>query len=185
MQHPTNLDTQGPNVQQLASPPDQLTKIAKTDDAGSLSGWIEALGVDSSYRPPVERLVRPIACFYVLHRDPSQPAKPEYYRAIYLMQRTLKDFTSSIAAKWNIEPTKIVRTLHVLDRGLEVEVDDDVIRELSEGQDMVLEISRADPSASPLKREWDMAVDITADSASAGPTQSVVHTDGYDLRLMF
>jgi hypothetical protein len=181
-QSAATADVQAPNPQQLASPPDQLTKIPKTDDSGSLSGWIEALGVDPTYRPPVERVIKPVACFYLQLRDPAYPEKPEYYRAVYLMQRTLKDFTNSIALKWNLEPTKIKRTLHVLQKGLEVEVDDDVIRELSEGQDMILEISKMD-SSQP-KREWEMSVDVVVDS-DAGATQNVVHTDGYELRLIF
>jgi CP2 transcription factor len=178
----TAADVQGPNPQHLASPPDQLTKIPKNDDTGSLSGWIEALGVDSAYRPPAERPIKPVACFYILHRDPSNPDKHEYYRAVYLMRRTLKDFTNSVALKWNLEPTKIKRTLHVLEKGLEVEVDDDVIRELSEGQDMIMEISQVD--SSQFKREWEMAVDVAVDS-DAGATQTVVHNNGYQLRLIF
>jgi hypothetical protein len=178
----TAADVQGPNPQHLASPPDQLTKIPKNDDTGSLSGWIEALGVDSAYRPPAERPIKPVACFYILHRDPSNADKHEYYRAVYLMQRTLKDFTISVALKWNLEPTKIKRTLHVLEKGLEVEVDDDVIRELSEGQDMIMEISKVD--SSQFKREWEMAVDGAVDS-DAGATQTVVHNNGYELRLIF
>jgi hypothetical protein len=102
------------------------------------------------------------------------------------MQRTLRDFTNAIAAKWNIEPTKILRTLHVLDRGLEVEIDDDVIRELAEGQDIVMEIADFHNSAgSQLKREWEMSVDVAVDGDNAGSAQNVVHTDGYELRLMF
>jgi hypothetical protein len=178
----TAADVQGPNPQHLASPPDQLTKIPKNDDTGSLSGWIEALGVDSAYRPPAERSIKPVACFYILHPDPSNPDKHEYYRAVYLMQRTLKDFTNSVALKWNLEPTKIKRTLHVLEKGLEVEVDDDVIRELSEGQDMIMEISQVD--SSQFKREWEMAVDVAVDS-DAGATQTVIHNNGYELRLIF
>jgi hypothetical protein len=134
----------------------------------------------------VERIIKPVASFYLLHRDPNQPEKHEYYRAIYLMQRTLKDFTNAIAAKWNIEPTKILRTLHVLDRGLEVEIDDDVIRELAEGQDIIMEIVEIhDSAASQLKREWEMSVDVAVDSDNAGSSQHVVNTDGYELRLMF
>jgi len=178
-------DVQTSNPQQLASPPDQLTKVPKTDVTGNLSGWIEALGVDSSYKPPVvERMIKPVACFYILHRGPQQPGKHEYYRAVYLMQRTLKDFTSSIAAKWNLEPTKILRTLHVLDRGLEVVMDDDVIRELAEGQDLIMEIAEVKTSPQ-LKREWDMAVDVVVDSESATGTQNVIQTEGYELRLTF
>jgi len=174
-------EVQSSNPQQLASPPDQLTKIPKTDDTGSLTGWIEALGVDSSYKPPMERPIKPIACFYVQCRDPSLPERPEYYRAIYLMQRTLKDFTHAIAAKWNMEPTKIIRTLHVLERGLQVEIDDDVIRELAEGQDIIMEIAHV---RNPVKREWEMSLDVAVDGDSGRP-QNVVHTEGYELRLMF
>jgi len=181
--HPlAHADIQASNPQ-LASPPDQLTKIPKTDDAGSLSGWIEALGVDPSYRPPIERTVKPVACFYIMHQDPSQPARHEYYRAVYLMQRTLRDFTNSIALKWNLEPTKIMRCIHILSRGLEVEMDDDVIRELSEGQDLKMEIREIqNPN---VKREWEMSVDVVVDSDSAGATSNVVHNDGYELRLKF
>ncbi|KAF7874443.1 uncharacterized protein EAF02_008420 [Botrytis sinoallii] len=173
-------DSQNQNPQHLASPPDQLTKVPKSDDTGSLSGWIEALGVDPSYNPPVEQPIKPVACFYVLRRDPAQSAKHEYHRAIYLMQRSLKDFTSAIATKWNLEPTKISRTIHVLENGLQVEMDDDVIRELSEGQDFILEVHNIQ---APVKREWEM--ELTVDSDSAGATQSVVHSEGYELKLFF
>jgi hypothetical protein len=173
------------NPQQLASPPDQLTKLPKTDTAGNLSGWIEALGVDAGYKPPTERPIKPVACFYILHRDPHQPEKSEYYRAIYLMQRTLKDLTNAIALKWNIEPTKIMRTLHVLDRGLQVEMDDDVVRELAEGQDLIMELAEIRNPASQLKREWEMSLDVTVDGDNASGTQHVTHTEGYELRLMF
>jgi hypothetical protein len=180
-------EMQSSNPQQLASPPDQLTKVPKTDETGNLSGWIEALGVDSSYKPPlIERPIKPVACFYVLHRDASQPEKHEYYRAVYLMQRTLKDFTNSIASKWNLEPTKIMRSLHVLNHGLQIEMDDDVIRELAEGQDIIMEIVEVkNTGTSQAKREWEMSIDVAVDSDNATGTQNVVHTEGYELRLMF
>lgn len=173
-------EVQTSNPQQLASPPDQLTKIAKADDTGNLTGWIEALGVDSSYKPPVvERAVKPVACFYIQCKDRSQPERPQYYKAIYLMQRTLKDFVQSIASKWDLDPTKIVRTLHVLERGLQVEIDDDVIRELAEGQDLLMEIAEV---RVPIKREWEL--DVSADNESGNP-QNLSHTQAYELRLMF
>jgi len=102
------------------------------------------------------------------------------------MQRTLKDFTNSIASKWNLEPTKIMRTLHVLERGLQVEMDDDVIRELAEGQDIIMEIADLRNSGqSQPKSEWEMSVDVTVDSDNISATQNAVHTEGYELRLMF
>ncbi|RDW77277.1 hypothetical protein BP6252_05330 [Coleophoma cylindrospora] len=176
------IENPGQNVLQTGIAPEQATKVPTRDEAGNLSGWIEALGVDPSYQPPAERLIKPVACFYVLYRDPQSSSN--YYRAIYLMQRTLKDFTNGIASKWNLEPTKVLRTLHVLgDRNLEVEMDDDVIRELAEGQDLVMEIAEVYQSPQPVKREWEMAVDAVDSDTTA--TQSVVQTRGYELRFMF
>lgn len=138
---------------------EQPTKVAKTDDDGSLSGWIEALGVDPSYRPPPERVPKPVACFYLLHQQRKpEVERREYYRAIYLMQRSLKEFNDRVARKWGLDPSKIVRTVHVTQNGLEVEMDDDVVRELREGQDMKLQIEEL---VDPTKREWEMAVDPT------------------------
>lgn len=37
---------------------------------------------------------------------------------------------TGIAAKYNIESTRILRVTHVLPNGLEVEVDDDIVREM-------------------------------------------------------
>ncbi len=161
---------------------DQPTKVNKTDDAGNLSGWIEALGVDPSYRPPVERAVaKPVACFYVVRRDPADPDASELHRAVYLTKRTLDDFVARIAAKWNIDASRVVRTVHVLQRGLEVEMDDDVISELSESQDMTLEVREVD-TAAKAKREWEMAIDVPGEGASP---HTAVSEPGYELRLSF
>lgn len=174
------------NPPQLASPHDQPSKVQKRDERGSLSGWIEALGVDSSYHPPAERTTKPVACFYVLHRDPTQAENQQYYRALYLSQRTLQDFTQCIASKWNLEPTRILKILHVLgDRRVEVEMDDEVIRELAEGQDMIMEMTRVYSSPSTVKQEWDMAVDAVDSDSTATATQTVAQTEGYELRLIF
>lgn len=180
-------ELQSSNPQHLASPPDQPTKVPKAaGEGGNFSGWIEALGVDSSYKPPQDRLIKPVASFYVLYRDRAQPEKQDYYRAVYVMQRTLKDFTNAIASKWNLEPTKIMRVLRIIERGLQVEMDDDVIRELAEGQDIIMEIIEVQNSVgSQLKREWEMSVDVVVDSDNPSGSQNVVHTEGYELRLMF
>lgn len=176
----TTADMQASNAQQLASPPDQVTRIVKPDESGSLTGWIEALGVDSSYKPPPERTVKPVACFYVKRNNGDQP---EYYRAIYLMQRTIKDFATNIALKWNIEPTKINCAIHVLASGLEVEMDDDVIRELTEGQDMMVEVEKLE--SQPAKREWDMSLDAAVDGDDVGAGRNVLHNESYNLKLRF
>lgn len=165
---------------------DQPTKVKQThDETGNLATWIEALGVDPTYRPPPERSTKPVACFYVARRKSGEPeGSHDLYRAIYLMQRTAKEFVIRVAAKWNFDPARVVRTVHVLQRGLEVEIDDDVIQELNEGQDMILEINGVGGRVSPMKREWEMAVDVPGEKAAGSPPPETVH-DGYELRLMF
>jgi hypothetical protein len=173
--HWQGFDAVGAGSRKDSDPP---TKVNKTDDAGKLSGWIEALGVDPTYRPPVDRPPKPVACFYVLNRIQSNNDK-NYHRAIYLARRTLKDLNDQIAAKWGLDTTKISRTVHALHNGLEVEMDDDVVRELREGQDMTLEIEEVVDQ--PLKREWEMSVDAADESPelSASPISHLV------LRLTF
>lgn len=43
--------------------------------------------------------------------------------------------------KQRIDPQRIIRVLLVKENGLRIMVDDDVVRELPDGQDMVAEIS--------------------------------------------
>lgn len=178
----TQAEVQPPMAQNVNDTAEQPTKIQKTDEAGNLSGWIEALGVDSTYKPPTEPKPKPVACFYVRRSEANATDKHEYHRAIYLMQRTLEDFKTSIAAKWNLGPSTILRTLRVLDRGLEIEIDDDVIREMAEGQDLNLEIVKR-PTA--VKREWEMSVDTSLDLDHTGTTHDTTPPDGVELRLMF
>lgn len=160
---------------------EQLSRVNRTDEAGTLSGWIEALGVDSSYRPPMEQVEKPVACFYIQHIDNSQQDKASYHRAVYLMKRSLEEFSFRIASKWGLEPSKIMRTIHVVQSGLEIEMDDDVIRELREGQDMRLEIEEVFEQPQPTKREWEMSLDAAGgDGEDDSPSSS-----GYILRLKF
>ncbi|KAH6973292.1 CP2 transcription factor-domain-containing protein [Ilyonectria destructans] len=161
---------------------DQPMKVSKADDDGNLSGWIEALGVDPSYRLLQERSPTPVACFYVVRRSQQEPDQKEYHRAIYLMQRTLKELTHRIAAKWGIDTSQIARTIHTTRNGLEVEMDDDVVRELKEGQAMALEIEETEQS-SGVKREWEMAVDSIDGSPDTESSDKVA--GGLVLRLTF
>jgi hypothetical protein len=48
-----------------------------------------------------------------------------------------------ISEKHHIDPSRIVRILHVNQNGLRIMVDDDVVRELPEGQDMIADIYEA------------------------------------------
>jgi hypothetical protein len=82
----------------------------------------------------------PVACFYIRfpHIDQTQD---DYYRAVYLTERTVRDLMDKISMKQHIDPQRIVRVLRVNKNGLKIMVDDDVVRELPDGQDMVVEIS--------------------------------------------
>jgi hypothetical protein len=159
---------------------EQPTRINKGDDDGSLSGWIEALGVDPSYRPPQDRNPKPVACFYIQQRNSNDSGNVGYHRAIYLMQRTLQELNDRIAAKWGLDSSRILRTIHSIQNGLEVEMDDDVIQELKEGQDMTLEIQEV-TGQSAIKREWEMAVDPVENVTE--PTDK--SQSGFVLRLTF
>ncbi|KAL2176707.1 CP2 transcription factor-domain-containing protein [Thermothelomyces heterothallicus CBS 202.75] len=171
------------------------TKVRQVDEAGNLTGWIEALGVDANYHPPADRRPKPVACFYVALRrsSPDQAGGQPYqelHRAVYLMQRTARDLVARLAAKWRFDASRVVRTVHVVEtRGLEVEVDDDVVRELPEGLDMTLEIVEV-PSAAAggevVKKEWDaMAVDDApgeADLPSPDSSGALGHVQHQQLR---
>ncbi|KAK4042962.1 CP2 transcription factor-domain-containing protein [Parachaetomium inaequale] len=166
--HNHHLNHQGP------------TKVRQVDEAGNLTGWIEALGVDASYRPPAPNRggqPKPVACFYVARRqNPNQNQNQNkqvggLHRAVYLTRRSLRELVARLAAKWHFDAARVVRTVRVVEpRGLEVEVDDEVVRELPEGLDMTLEVVEvgrgggSPPGAGAgggvgVKREWEMAVD--------------------------
>lgn len=161
---------------------DQPTKVKKVDEAGRLTGWIEALGVDSSYRPVPERSPKPVACFYISRRRFTDSPAQELHRAVYLMQRTLSEFVGRLAAKYNFDPSRVLRTVRVLPRGIEVEFDDDIVRELPEGQDMTLDIIEV--GSSGVKRDWEMVVDAPGEPDMPSPSNTATQR-GYELRLRY
>ena len=86
-----------------------------------------------------------VACFYV--RFQSKPYD-DYYRAVYLSERTVRDFLEKISEKHSIEPDRITRILRINSNGLEIMVDDNVVKQLPDGQDMVIEFAEATSSES-------------------------------------
>ncbi|KAK1145581.1 hypothetical protein N8T08_004139 [Aspergillus melleus] len=113
---------------------------ASTADSNVSLGFIEAVDIDPAYRPPAESPPKPIACFYV--RFPrNDKHQDDYYRAVYLTELTVRDLMEKISLKQHIDPRRIVRILLVKQNGLRIMVDDDVVRELPDGQDMIAEIS--------------------------------------------
>lgn len=81
-----------------------------------------------------------VACFYVRF---GSDQGDDYYRAVYLTERTVRDLMQKISEKYKIETDRIVRILRVNHSGLKIMVDDDVVQHLPEGQDMVAEFSDA------------------------------------------
>lgn len=177
-------DIKTANPQQLASPPDNQAVKVKTLSAEneSVSGWVEAVGVDHTYQAPPERAVKPVACIYVQPRISGKPSSDNYHRAVYLMSRTYKDFVNAIANKCDIEPTNVIRTVRVSRNGLQVLFDDDCVRELPEGQDMTAEFEAISESPGMVGDAWN-DVDLQCDGDLT--TLNNVATSGYELRLLF
>jgi aminoglycoside phosphotransferase family enzyme len=89
---------------------------------------------------------------------------------------------NSVASKWRLDLTKAKHVLQVPYSRVEVKFDNRAIEELSEGQDMILEISQGENSQ--VKRQGDCTLDNIADT-DKDATETLVYTDGYELRLFF
>ncbi|KAJ5155612.1 hypothetical protein N7492_008415 [Penicillium capsulatum] len=143
---PSLSHASSPRMQaRLAGSKDPTAVPRVASDARVSTGFIEAVDIDPTYRPPSERPPKPIACFYVRFSGNEQHPQ-DYYRAIYLTERSVRDLMKKISEKHRIDPKRIVRVLHVNEKGLRIMVDDDVVRELPEGQDMIADIYET-PSA--------------------------------------
>lgn len=153
----------------VSGPSSRPVKIPKTEAETGVKPDLFAVDVDSNYRAPAERPIRPgkrlscimrsptdfvqVACFYVRQKDSAK----DYYRAVYLMQRTVKDLINSISHKFHVDAHRVTRVTHVNSRGLNIIVDEDVVRELAEGQDMIVEFTPLE-SEQPVKHEFATAV---------------------------
>ena len=153
-QQPATLDTTATQPaetwQHLPNPhfsdfPDPAVKVQKISVDSAVPNWIDTFGVDPSYQAPPERVIKPIACFYVLIKIPGNTPDDDCYRAVYLMERSVRDLITNIAIKCGVEPTKVNRTLRINSKGLKIMVDDEFVRELPEGQDMIVEFAEVEP----------------------------------------
>lgn len=156
-------------------------KVPKGHTDESIPNWIEAFGIDPSYKAPAEKPIKPIACFYVLIKVSGDTPGEDYYRAVYLMERSVKDLITSIAMKCGVEPEQVTRTLRVNPRGLKIMVDDEVVRELPEGQDMIVEFAEVDVSTS-FKQEGGSGA--STPKATQAPTKSA-RIGALEMRLLF
>ncbi|EEP82606.1 conserved hypothetical protein [Uncinocarpus reesii 1704] len=127
----------------------QPTRIPRISANGNDSNdWIEAMGVDGSYQPPNETPKKPKCCFYVRARQSMGQEVEDYYHAVYLTDRSASALVETVARKCRFDPARIARALVVRNNGFHVVLDDDVVREVPEGQDMTVEFSELDESGS-------------------------------------
>lgn len=124
-----------------------------------------------------------VACFFVQPRISGKQPEDNYFRAIYLMERTVKALVGGIATKINIEPTKVTRTIRVNQKGLKILMDDDAVQRIPEQQDMTAEFHEITPQE-PVKREWDAPPTEIQVDGDLGVIENVNST-GYELRLLF
>ncbi|KAL1958128.1 hypothetical protein VTO42DRAFT_5168 [Malbranchea cinnamomea] len=101
---------------------------------------VQNIAVDS------ERPSAAVAGFYI--RTPSET----YYRAIYLAQRTVDDLVRAITGKYNVDFAQVELVLHIDQKGRQIVVDDEVVRALPEGQDMIIEfVQQSDDDDTPTR----------------------------------
>lgn len=76
------------------------------------------------------------ACFFIRLTDEVG----DIFRAIYLTERTAEELRKKICEKYHFDQSKIVRMLRVIKDSMKIVVDDDMVREIAEGQDMIIDI---------------------------------------------
>jgi len=146
-------ETRSASPQNYASPSEQTLRVPVIQNTGHLQGYIEATGVDVNYKPPPGRLEKPgknsfqqhtlpstnkkiVACIYVQFISDRDSSSDKYYRSVYLTQRTLDNFVSSICTRFSINQPTIFETVRCKDGQRLIQLDDNDILELPEGQHM-------------------------------------------------
>ncbi|KAI9738171.1 MAG: hypothetical protein M1834_008669 [Cirrosporium novae-zelandiae] len=171
-------------LQHSVSSVDAPVKVQKGDGMGALSGWIEALGVDSNYKPPTQKMLKPVACIYVLIKIPGKDyAENDYYRAVYLMRRSVQELVHGIASKSSMEPARVTRVTRINPKGIKIVVDEEVVRLLPEGQDMIVEFSDIQQNQ-PVKNEWEGSP-CGVQSKSDVDTMDISTETGVEMKLIY
>lgn len=92
-------------------------------------------------------------CFYVRPQSISTNKANGYYRAVYLSERTAHDLKLEVASKCQFEASKVARVVRVCG-DIEVILYDDDVKEIREGQDMIVEFAEIhDEAMSPTSAE--------------------------------
>lgn len=101
------------------------------------------------------------------------------------MQRTLKDLINGIASKCDVDPIQVMHTLRINRKGLTILVDDEVVRELPEGQDLVAEFHEVERGSPIMKTDWDGAAADEIHCDGHITVTENVPSRGYELRLIY
>ena len=80
-----------------------------------------------------------VACFYICPVGFKQISQVDHYIAVYLLERTARDLSRTIAEAVLVDPSEVGQAMWLRVKGLTVLVDDDVVANMSEGQVMVVE----------------------------------------------
>lgn len=89
-----------------------------------------------------------VACFYIRLICSKSVAQSDRYTPIYLFERTARELVRRIAAIVAVDPAKVQRTVWCSAKHLDIIVDDDVVLNISEGQDMQVAITEVSSSSS-------------------------------------
>ncbi|KAI1911234.1 hypothetical protein LOZ53_000733 [Ophidiomyces ophidiicola] len=137
-------------------------KVQLPNGVGGESDWIEAMGVDHTYKPPNEPLLKPKCCFYVRPRQNMSPQAEDYYHAVYLAERTGTALVQAVVKKCRFDSARVVRAFVVQNNnGMNVMLDDDVVRELPEGKTMTVEFAEmGDPNIKIEEKSSETVTDV-------------------------
>ena len=151
-------------------------KMKRNNSSVNESDDFEAVGVNPAYVPP-EPQARPIASFFVLIKGLEKSVDDKYYRAAYLTQRTTSNLISAIASKTDVDPSRVERTIRINEKGLNILVDEEVMREIPEGQDMVVEFKElSEEKELNVKQEsLSTSTDATGSATPLGYTPLEMH----------
>ncbi|KAJ5711467.1 CP2 transcription factor [Penicillium malachiteum] len=146
-------DYQESDISSEISPKDNLTTTSNHSDSeltsidtndGGGKAEVHRMPVDHRQRigstssaVSSEQLSPPVACFYIrLMLESSQ----QFYRAIYLSERTTNNLAHAISRKYGITLTDDLIIFHVGDKNIKVLVDDGFVEQIPEGQHMGIQL---------------------------------------------
>ena len=98
------------------------------------------------------------------------------------MRRTVNDFINGVSAKCSVDPTRVTSVVRVNARGIRIAIDDEVVRELPEGQDMLVEFHDAEHDPMIKNELLTSTSDLLIDGDIMA---SAMTSHGIEMRLIF